>query len=447
MTRKTWTRLINLSVRLRQPALTAALLRRRMKRIDPGAKSKPANLPAILVMRKIGFEEDILSAFANAENLAIWGISHRMIKPVAMAFFPPDTDDNNYAREGAEFQRRRDRCYAYWKKVWPRLTRRLPIRAVMSGNHAYWAEQELARAVEELGTRFIALHKESFKSRGFYDFCRRVTEVGRTAFNGRKILVYCEDEKNVQLEAGVASADRFEVTGMPRLDPVHAARRASASAPPVNERPTVLFFAFTKNAGLPSRLDMTPRLYDRLSEDDRGLLKLGWEKLAPIFHQTIVEFARKNPEMKVVVKMKKGDWPRLRGWFEKEGEELPANLQLVPTGELAALLAEADVVCGLASTALVEAVAADRPIVVPHFEEAALAEYQPYIPDYGGAAERVDSVEEMTRRLVELARERRKPRLELPEDRRLYLQKHLGNPDGRSGERVRQAVLREIEAS
>jgi hypothetical protein len=321
------------------------------------------------------------------------------------------------------------------------------FRAAMAGNHAYWAEQELAGALTSLGVPYLVLHKESFKSRGFYEFCERVTEEGRAPFKGRRIMVYCEDEKQVQLRSRVAPPEAYDVTGMPRLDAVHAARRARAAAgEDPARRPAILFFSFTENAGLPCRLPITALLHERFSPEDHELLKLRWKRLAPLLHRTMVEIARQNPDIDVIVKAKKADLPSVEGWLRADGS-LPANLEICAhRAELSDLLSRCDVVCGLATAALVEAIAADRPIVVPMFEEVAEPAYTPFIPDYGGLVERVESVEAMVERLSRIAREKRPPRLEPTAEQERYLQECIGNPDGQAGRRVRETVMREIGA-
>ena len=113
----------------------------------------------------------------------------------------------------------------------------------MTGSYSYCAERELASATTSLGIPFIAFHKENLKTRGRVDFFERLYRERRGPFTGRKVLVYNQIERDLQVRAEVAPAAAIEIVGMPRLDRMHAWRRANAGAVPAG---TILFFAFSQ---------------------------------------------------------------------------------------------------------------------------------------------------------------------------------------------------------
>ena len=119
---------------------------------------------------------------------------------------------------------------------------------MISGNFSYATERELASAMQELGVPFIALHKENLKTPGRVEFFERIYSERRGPFTGRKILVYNKIERDLQIRAGVAEAARIAITGMPRLDRMHAWRRGNASTVQCNH---ILFFVFSSATGMP----------------------------------------------------------------------------------------------------------------------------------------------------------------------------------------------------
>ncbi len=437
--------LLRWSARIRLPRWTSSLLLHETKLLKIGnAPRRGSEVFDLLAMRKPGFEEDLQAIFGSTQDVRIWGIRHRAIKAVASAFLPASTADNNYARSDQNFSRAKCRCRAYWRRVWPALARRVPFRGALAANHAYWAEQELAGAMESRGVPFIALHKESFKSTGFYDFCERLTAEGRAPFQGRLILVYCEKERQVQLAAGVAAPEKILVSGMPRMDLVHQRRRQHA-ARTVSRPPTILFFAFTADAGLPGRLEIPTHLQERLSPLERELVQMRWEILTPQLLQMMLQIARDNPNVQVIMRAKKPDIPKICQWLGTT--EFPDNFHITHEGDLADLLAVSDVACGLASTALVEAIAFGLPTYRPSFAEAGEAAFQPYVPDYGGLVEVVDTPTELARRLVEQALRQQPVPSELTPAATTFLREAIGNPDGEAGSRARASILQEIQRS
>jgi hypothetical protein len=123
---------------------------------------------------------------------------------------------------------------------------------------------------------------------------------------------------------------------------------------------------------------------------------------------------------------------------------LPDNIHIVIGGSPQTLIFEHDVVCGFNSTSLLEALAAGKPVAVPHFAEAREAKMQPYRIDLEDAVEYAESADELVELLIRRAREKHQPKTELSAATIRVLDKWLFNSDGQAGLRVRKAVLDEI---
>jgi hypothetical protein len=101
-------------------------------------------------------------------------------------------------------------------------------------------------------------------------------------------------------------------------------------------------------------------------------------------------------------------------------------------------------VCGFNSTALLEALAAGRPVVQPRFAEAAYVEQRRFSVDLGPAVTYAGSPEELAAMLAETALRREPTPEALPAASLGALEEWVGNTDGRAGRRTADAILSDI---
>ena len=440
--------LLGMLARYGRPRAAGRLMGAMVARVS-GARPPASHGPApvrLLTLPKPGFTQDAIAAFGNDPQFALLGFNRAYVKAPYPAFLPPLVDDNNYRSAPAEFDAAKAQLRAFWVDAWGRIQDRAKADAVLTGNFGYFAEQELAAAVDRSGVPFIAMHKESLKTPGLVDFFTRLYRDRRQPFAGRKILVYNEIERGIQIAAGIAPPDRVEVCGMPRLDRVHQwrAAAASASSPSTGARPQVLFLSFHPKTGMPVIPRKPGAAEGRLEALDDGLRDVSWRDLFRQCHQTVLRLARENPAIDVVIKGKGdlGKWLGLTG--ASIGRDRPANLKLVVGGDPQDLIARASVVCGFTTTALLEAIAAGKPVVVPRFAEAAVNQTRPYFLDLGAAVEHAASAGDLYGQLLARAVPPVPPSPELSPHASEVLDHWAGNSDGRAGGRVCAAVLAEI---
>ena len=432
--------------RARLARVVAWLLGHTLRRVGP---KKPHAKFTILMLPRVVFYEDVLASFGGHEDFAIVEPPQSMIKALANAFLPKNVDTNNYVSSSAETAKCKEEYRDFLKQTWRHLMQSHPVHAVVTGNFAYYAERELAAALEELGTPFVAMHKENLKSPGRIDFSRTIYRDRRGRFTGRRILVYNQREAQLQIDSGVIDPGRVTVCGMPRLDRIHEWRRKKQTLPTSDARPRILFFSFTGSAVLPRIPRRSDAGFDANAEALSGDLRtLSWSQLAEKTHQAIRRLAEENPEIDVFVKSKirmreRREMHRMLG----AADGLPRNLIMVEGGDPLDLIIGADVVCGFNSTALLESLAAGKPVVIPRFAEALRDEMQPYIVNLEDAVDYAESPDMLVTRLRTHALEERRNTPDLDESRQRVLQSWTGNPDGFSGKRVRDAIRAEIVAS
>jgi hypothetical protein len=424
-----------------QSRLVAAMARLATRPLGAASRAAPHRL---LLLEKEGFIQDVEAAFDAREEVALWALPRDVPKAIAQAFLPPGIDDNDYRVGDPAIAPSKQRLRAFHEDFWRHYNRGGRFRAVLTGNFGYYAEREMAGALEALGTPFIALHKENLKSPGRSSFFEKVYRERRGAFTGRRIVVYNAFERELQVRAGIASPDKIVVAGMPRLDRIHAWRRQAAGTRP---EAGVLFFTFPPTAGMPSlprkgRVEGEVRL-----EQIAGFDELRLDRFCAEVHAAILACARDNPDLPVTIKTK-GRVRDVREIMERlgvaSGTELPRNLTLAHSGDVLGLIAHASLVCGFNSTALLEALAAGRPVVQPRFAEAAHAEQGRFSVDLGPSVTYAGSPEELAAMLAETALRREATPEALSAASLRALEDWVGNTDGKAGRRTADAVLSAI---
>lgn len=391
----------------------------------------------VLILAKAGFSEDIMASLGSDTRFDIFHLDRGVIKALAGAFLPSSIDDNTYVTSDPDITARKAAYNVFLRRMWERFQPKKYMDCVLTGNFAYFAERELGDALEQIGIPFVVLHKESMKSPGRKQFWLQVYKERRGPFNGRKILVYNEIERRLQIEAGIARPDRIIVTGIPRLDRLHTAR-TSRKRTECMKQPQVLFLNILSKTGLPMIARKTEQGRERLGSN---LEKLSWSKLIHECRRILLKFAEENPDVRVLVKAKndKRSIAEIKTVFGNI--DLPKNFEIVFGGDIFDYILASDVVCGINSTALLEAIAADVPVIVLRFAEAAEDRMQPYILDLEDAVEYAVSSEDFAGRLKRHTVCRvNHATPELNSGQRMMLEKWAGNSDGHSGKRVSEAI-------
>ena len=301
----------------------------------------------------------------------------------------------------------------------------------------YSSERELAAATEELGTPFLILFKEGAKSVAEHKRDEKIYQV-RLGSTGRAISVYNQEERDVIVGSGFAREDQVTITGCPRIDPLHALRREGGKD---TEQGLIVFFSFSPaiGVGLPWVESewwgnaLTPPVPKPFT----------WEKLARSVHLALGDLARKRPDLTVIIKVKVGE--------ENEDfvdavlpRDLPSNVRVLKRGLGEGLVPRASVIVGFNSTAILSSIAAGKPVVVPRFAEALLPGAQYCIFEYGEAVSGAHSAEELMRLAEDAATNSRKPDVELSPASKRALERYVGNPDGKAGERMATFILHNL---
>ena len=429
---------LGLAARFDVPWLAARVLHSIIRPLNINrtiALTKNRNRVLILNSDKDEFLQDIAESFLeNTDTELVYWPSYAL-GCIADEILAPSLGHNNYITTDPEIEKSKLRYRNFLEKVWKHHQAVYRIDAVIGANFGYRIQREFATALESAGTPFIVVQKENLNAssptrRAVW---HRIYKDKRGPFGGRKILVYNNIERDLQISSGIIDAQNVVVTGMPRLDKLHRWRRENAGPAKNGGTPQVLFFTFSLHEKLPNPQQIESSVAGR----DWGVF---WEHT----HHAILNLARENADIQVVVKTKGNSRQDIAIHQIFQDGELPANLKIVSGGDARNLIAESHVVVGFNTTGLLEALAIGRPVVVPRFAEACDNTMREFILDLGDAVDYANSPHQIVEKACRYARTPPETPLELSEHVASTLKFWLGNDDGFSGRRVQESVRKEI---
>jgi hypothetical protein len=277
-------------------------------------------------------------------------------------------------------------------------------------------------ACQRLGVPFIVVQKETTVAEGTMEE-ETVLIRDYTPFAGHHMTVCSERHREYWLRAGTDPA-LISVTGQPRFD-------FYANTPPPSGERTLLFFSYHLYAYaevLTGEMTIWRKLHD---ETERQLWKLaeeGW--------QVAIKPHPQQP-----------NWcAEMRRMLDEMPESARKRVTFVPKlADTRKLIADASVIVGFQTTALLEAMLAGRPTVYTGWDERAIQHQAKLIPfhDWGELIDLVPTEDD----LADVVRSARAfgPGTPEWERRRDIFVEQLGPVDGRCGARTLDAIAEQVE--
>jgi hypothetical protein len=407
---------------------------------DP--KDKPRNI--LWSLGKLGQREDLEGAIENHSSISAFEFWRSTTKLFAAKFLDRSIDDNSYSiNNSSKILNQKMRYREFWKFIFLNLPKERKPSVIITGNFGYFAEREMAAAAVSVGIKFIALHKECLKSPDRLKFFQEVYR-RRGRFEGSRIFVYNNLERQLQITSGVVEAEKIEVIGMPRLDKLHNWRTSTASAK--RNPKTILAFGFTSHTGLPRiprKLGGGRLGFEFINDEHKGL---SWKITFQKYMDTLIRFAEDFHDTRVILKLK----PSVKDSEEPinyiGSRDTPENLAIIRGGEPTSLIKQATVVCGFNTTSIFEAIAAGIPCITPCFGEAADQKLAGYKVDYGNGISHANSETEFYTQLKEFVDDKNLDKIPLNRDRKKLLNKWVYNSDGCATVRLQDALARAIKS-
>lgn len=434
---------LRLATRARSARAVASILRNLEIYHVTASKSRRFRVLALSI-NKSGFLEDVLECFHETTEFDVISWPSYALPSVARQILSHKIDNNTYMIDEPEITRSKAAYRKFIGAVCGHLSKRHGLHAVIAPNFHYSVQRELAAALEERGIPFIVLHKENLKSPGRVDFWRYMYK-RRGVFLGRKILVYNDIERDLQLEVGVTEPERVIVTGMPRLDRIHRWRQEATRTVGSNASvKQLLFFAFDRFDKLPAQrqfeTDSSAGVAERWSE-------LSWTSISEETHKAVVELAMRRPDIRVVVKTKsiERQTKDVERMLKDASDPLPPNLKIVNGGDSFELLKQSSIVVGFNTTAQLEALAAGKPVIVPWYGEAIASRTKDFVIDLGAAVTYAHSRSELVEIASSMIDRADGVTKDIDAAATQALIRWTGNNDGASGRRVLEIIRSEIQ--
>lgn len=386
----------------------------------------------VLNFGKDEFFRDIQEIFRTDTTFELVSWPHIALPSLAGVLLDRSLKHDTYVTNDPAIEATKTRYRRFLRSMWRYHQILRPIDAVISANFGYCIQREFAAALEMRNTPFLIVQKENLNAAT--EERRRIWQTiyrnGRGRFGGRKILVYNEMERDLELTSGVASPEQVEIVGMPRLDRLHRWRRDRAGSPIDKGPAKVLFFSFSRSDKLPQ---------------ESGIAK-DWGQFCADTHRAMIELAHSRPDIEIVAKTKgiarQND--ELLEIFGSVAKELPPNLRIVPGGDAFELLTESRVVVGFNTTGLIEALALGKPVVVPRFGEANDPELAELVIDLGNAVEYANSPQQLQEVVAMYAIRPSAPPRDLSPQVQKILRYWVGNDDGEAARRAYDSIRREV---
>lgn len=413
--------IVTWAVRKRLNILVAILWQVAMLRESSGLGS-PFSRKKLLVLERKGGREDVENAYVESDaEYSVLFLPRLILKASCHYFLGDRVSDLDYQLDNRNLDRAKTAYRDHLISVlwWFKLL--FGLSAILQFNVIYYAERELARACRQVKVNFVCLQKEGNWSPLELPHLGNFYASAAGHFEGRAIAYYSTKSRELYEAAGVARQERGYVVGCARLDSSHRLRATVRT----RSNGYVLCYLIEELAGLtqmPSSLRP----------------KNGWAEMAGVVNSAIVETALDNPSVSFVVKAKSGhDDEQVEEFISAlPDSKFPPNLRVVKGGSGHSLLRDASVVVGFNSTAVLEAVAAGIPTIVPHI-------FSRNEKCYSDGAQLVSEGVQIVESKQELQREILKAHNSvtwgnpLSDGQKLVLERMLGNCDGKSGKRLR----------
>lgn len=274
------------------------------------------------------------------------------------SYFNPEGND--------ELTKAREKVREYLKMLIKPLFRKMRIDGVISAALNYKQDLDWGIAADELGYPYIVLHKEclvgsvTIRKNEFKKF----NEMEK--FRGSHIIVHNENMKKILVDSGFAPSEKVSSLGCLRMDDF-VEKALDIKNRKMPERKMVVLFSFHYCAGVSGVHSYFGR--------DFGLIKF-FEKI----HAKFAETAIANPDVDFIIKTKWDEewYDEVDYVLEKNGMKRKdiSNLEVTAHKNPNELILDSTVVCTYASTTILEAGIAAKPVIIPFFEEAAVEEHQ-----------------------------------------------------------------------
>jgi len=429
-------KLYEASYRLDSPKLSAHLLCLFIKPLNSNKKYR------VLCLGRSQFYDDIRALIKYGNKIQYFYFHKLLLGEIVRYKIPFDLDlsllagysvhkeniqHSSFTEDGLtyhidpKYNKSRKMVYSYFSEMFPILRRKLRFDAVMSGNYVYVDQQEFYKICEENNIPGIILNKEGIGAKQQSADGNWVDRGVR--FIGSRMLFMNEPYMRSEIKH-LKDFDKrnASLVGLPRFD-------FYANSPIRFPRAIVLFAFVVSDYFVTGVTDEMMTQLSRITEE---------------FHKNVIDFALRNPKYKVVIKTKPAkrylDQPKdiVKKYYG--GTEIN-NLTITNNAKVEDLIVNSSVVLGYNSTALVEGIAANKPIISPDFNAVLGSNNRGVFKDYNDLLNYVTTYDGMEKIILNC-----KDYYSVAIDRKdQFLEPLIFKNDGKASQRAESAIIETIE--
>ncbi len=332
-------------------------------------KKYDSNKIRILALSDERFRQD-LQILDKTGRFQIWILPYNWMCRVLFTFYKAGTEFEDIFYNPINNHADRKRVDAFLHKFLPVFNRDMKIDAVVTAALHYRPDYVWGSNSSLTGTPFIVFHRESFlASKKIQDkWLKMWPPAGELQVD--LAIIMSEPARQIFIQAGIITEENSINGGTLRMDGF--IEKYHHKKVPLPEKKQITLFSFRHGIGLAY---ITDQWYYPIDSQP------GFAQLFEDAHSAFAEFAKENPEVECVIKIK---WGGI--WVEEidktlarnnlNREDIP-NLRISDNDNVHKLIEDSHVICSFGSTTLLESIiVGDRPIIVTMMGEANREDYQ-----------------------------------------------------------------------
>jgi len=330
----------------------------KIKKILPRNKAK---YKVLVLTKSVGIDDLISSQKKYNNNILYLTFPRYFLKIIYEAIIQnhQELTDEKYVSKNKYTEKSKEKYNIFLNSFFKIFIKKYPFDLFIGFNFLYVAERELHEVSQKLKIPFLILFKECVVTKTQFNYQSYTWEKNKEKFKGSKIGVYSKLAKQYLSQSKIANKNKIDVVGCSRL-------AVSFSYKKILPKNTIVYYAIEKYRGLPNRYCKTQskNFFKDLNDYKFYDKKFNWESSHIKTLKILRTFAINNPGVEIIIKTKTGEKNN-----QNDFKNLPNNIRVIHEGSGHTLLKEAKVVIGWNSTIILEAIAANRFILLPYFHE------------------------------------------------------------------------------
>ncbi|MDB9746949.1 hypothetical protein OAB07_02640 [Candidatus Pelagibacter sp.] len=389
---------------------------RKIKKI----KTKLKNTKKILVFPKSGGFEDLVESFAKKNsNITFYLLPRAFLKEVFNHFFKQN--DKNRIRDyftklnTLDKIEKKNAYINFLTLTFKYINNFLKLDGYVSFNLFYYAEKYFDEVCVNLNSKFIILQKESIFTPEEEAGAVKIYEKYNEKSKAYKVSVYSQSQKKILIKSNLINKEKVIVNGNPRSDYSFKLRKIKPKGK------TIVYYLIQINRGSNFFIENK---------------NINWKKLYNQTLQYIIEFARQNPTYKIILKGKNGVHKK----HHFNSKTLPKNCFFFQDGMGHKLLKDASAVIAFNSTIVLEAILANRNLIIPNFNNENILKKK-FLLNIKNNEYFANNKKQFIKKINDYLRLKYKAE-KLSKSDLETLKYYVGNADGKSGIRVQKFIRR-----